>query len=235
MKNKKRAALAAVLCSVLLGAVGFFGVRTRYEKPQKSDAQESPPTTVYDAYPDETAPPATEPASVPAPPEPETYVLEQQSAPAAEESSPESETVDATMPRPEYFDIPLSRDISLDYSSAEPVFNPTMGDWRTHNGIDFAGVVGDPIKSCASGFVSEVYDDPLYGTVMVIDHGGGVVAKYCGLGKGSTVPVGTEVKMDDTIGYLSFVPCESESGAHLHFEITENGETVDPLSILIMP
>ena len=175
-----------------------------------------------ESRPVETAAPATQTQKT-EPPE---------TSPAAQTDPAQDATVSATMPRPRYFDMPMGLEIVQDYSRTEPVFNATMGDWRTHNGIDFAGVIGDPIKASAAGFVTAVYEDPMYGVVLEIDHGGGITARYCGIGKGSNVPVGTEVKMDDTIAYLGAVPCEASAGAHLHFEMTENGSYVDPLTIL---
>lgn len=240
--KKRMISFSVMVCALLLGAVGLYGVRTRYEPKTDGRSQELPPTVYTTQYLHETDPvveptysePAAAPPSATEAPVPaaETTAAQTEAAAAAE---PEQQTVNATLPRPEYFDIPLGMDISLDYSAAEPVFSATMGDWRTHCGIDFAGLVGDPVKACAAGFVTAVYDDPMYGVVMEIDHGGGIKARYCGLGKGSTVAVGTEVKMDDTVAYLGAVPCESESGAHLHFEMTENGENIDPLTVITMP
>ena len=237
--KRKLISFAVMVCAIFLGAVGFYGVKTRYEPKTDSGAQELPPTvyTTDAGYytdpptvpePTETAPAATEPE-----PAAQSSAVGE-TAPAAQ-TTIEYETVNATLPRPEYFDIPLGMDISLDYSAAEPVFSSTMGDWRTHTGIDFAGVLGDPVKASAAGFVTAVYDDPMFGTVMEIDHGGGITAKYCGLDKGSAVAVGPEVKMDDTIACLGVVPCESESGAHLHFEMTEDGKNIDPLTVITMP
>ncbi|MBQ6021070.1 MAG: M23 family metallopeptidase [Clostridia bacterium] len=237
--KRKLISFAVTVCAMLIGAAGFYGVKTRYEPKNQSGAQELPPTA-YTTRAAQTAPPS-EPfpedrgQTAPAASEPAAETEAPEETSAAAQTTYRAETVNATMPRPEYFDIPLGMDISLDYSAVEPVFNATMGDWRTHGGIDFAGVTGDPVKACAAGFVTAVYDDPMYGTVMEIDHGGGITAKYCGLGKGSTVAVGTEVKMDDTVAYLGVVPCESESGAHLHFEMTENGKNVDPLTVITMP
>ncbi|MBR1811832.1 MAG: M23 family metallopeptidase [Clostridia bacterium] len=232
MKRNKRiaAAIAVVALTAVIGVSGYYGVRNRYEVP-KPGAQEEPPiayTTKYEYYTDE---PTLDMQTTPHVDSAEATAPESTVA-AAQTTQAEAVTVSGALPRPDYFDVPLGLDISLDYSNTEPVFNATMGDWRTHNGVDFAGVVGDPVKACAAGFVTGVYDDPMYGTVMEIDHGGGIVAKYCGLGRGSTVSVGTEVKMDDTIGYLGAVPCESDAGAHLHFEMTENGTTIDPLTVL---
>lgn len=234
MDLKKKTALiaAAVCCAVALGGSAYYGIVRNYATAPLTREEESLPATDAPLYTDPVSAPQT---TVPVP---ETTVPAPENAsPAAlgetesEPESTESMTVSGSLPRPRYFELPLGLDIVLDYSAAEPVFNATMGDWRTHTGVDFAGVTGDPVKASAGGFVTAVYDDPMYGTVMEIDHGGGVTARYCGLGKGSTIAVGTEVKTNDTIAYLGAVPCEADAGAHLHMEIREDGLTVDPLDI----
>lgn len=140
--------------------------------------------------------------------------------------------INASQAAPTVFSLPLGTDIGRDFSHGEMVFNSTLGDWRVHKGVDFQGAIGDTVKAVAAGTVKKVYDDHLWGTVMEIDHGGGILARYCGLGRGSTLAVGTDVKMNDTIGNLGVVPIEKDDIDHLHFEIYVNGALKDPLEIL---
>ena len=44
-----------------------------------------------------------------------------------------------------------------------PVFSFTMQDYRTHGGIDISAPVGSAVYSIASGTVTEIYSDPLFG------------------------------------------------------------------------
>ncbi len=239
MYSKKKIAVTASLicCLTALCGAAVFGLSRNNKIPETGRVTEFPPTgysrnvTETSLYTDPTEKKYDD-GDISAPSESAAATEQKDEPAAAEEKLTESVSVSGNLPRPNYFELPLGRDILLDYSAAEPVFNSTMGDWRTHTGIDFKGVTGDPVKACAAGFITSVYDDPMYGVVMEIDHGGGVCIKYCGLGKGSTVPAGTEVKTNDTIAYLGTVPCESESGAHLHMEITDNGVNVDPLEVL---
>lgn len=134
--------------------------------------------------------------------------------------------------RAETFSLPLEAGIAKAYSNGEMVQSKTMGDWRVHNGVDFKGTVGDAVKAINNGVVKAVYDDVLWGTVVEIDHGQGMIAKYCGLGKGSTPEVGEKVKINDRVGNLGTIPIESADDVHLHLEILQDGKAVDPLSAM---
>lgn len=134
--------------------------------------------------------------------------------------------------RAETFSLPLEAGIAKAYSNGEMVQSKTMGDWRVHNGVDFKGTVGDAVKAINNGVVKAVYDDVLWGTVVEIDHGQGMIAKYCGLGKGSTPEVGEKVKINDRVGNLGTIPIESADDVHLHLEIFQDGKAVEPLAAM---
>ena len=153
-----------------------------------------------------------------------------QTEPQTEEPTTESPYAE---PYEDYFTLPLGTDILKDYSPTTPSYNPTLGDWRTHGGIDFSAPDGSQVKAIAYGIVKAVYEDALYGTVIEIDHGNGVVAKYCGMNKSALeVKAGDTVNSGDLIGYLGTIPCEKSELSHLHLEIYHNGENVDPLALM---
>lgn len=136
-------------------------------------------------------------------------------------------------PYKDYFELPLGTDILKEYQPDTPSYNATMGDWRTHAGIDFQGTQGAQVKSIAYGTVTAVYDDAIFGTTIEIDHGNGVLAKYCGFNKDTLeIKKGVEVKSGTLLGYLGTVPCEKTDLSHLHFEIIYNGKNVDPLELM---
>ncbi|MBR0534827.1 MAG: M23 family metallopeptidase [Clostridia bacterium] len=132
-----------------------------------------------------------------------------------------------------YYTLPLSTDICKEYMADKPSHNPTTNDWRTHPAIDFKGAEGTQIKAISKGTVKRVYKDALLGTVIEIDHGNDVIARYCGINS-ETVEVkeNSKVKQGDTIGYLGTVPFEASEVFHLHFEILYKGEYVDPLALM---
>lgn len=140
---------------------------------------------------------------------------------------------DFAVPYKDYYSLPLGTDILRDYNPTTPSYNATMGDWRTHGGVDFKGPDGSQIKAISTGTVTDISDDPMYGTVITIDHGNGVIARYCGLNKDVTeVKEGDKVKGGQLLGYLGKVPCEGADVSHLHFEIYYNDEMVDPLALM---
>ena len=130
------------------------------------------------------------------------------------------------------FLLPMGNDIVKDYSNGEMVYSDTMGDWRIHNGVDFGGSAGNDVLAVADGKIYKVYEDSFWGTVAEIDHGNGMIVRYCGLKSGSVLPEGGEVKKGDKIGSLGHIPVELVDSDHLHLEVLIDGEVVDPLEAL---
>ena len=149
------------------------------------------------------------------------------------ENTTEEATEPYAKPYEDYFSLPLGTDILKDYSPTTPSYNATLGDWRTHGGIDFSAPDGSQVKAIAYGEVKAVYEDALYGTVIEVDHGNEVIARYCGMNKSALeVVAGDKVESGSLLGYLGSVPCEKSELSHLHFEIYYKGENVDPLALM---
>ncbi|MBQ3010466.1 MAG: M23 family metallopeptidase [Oscillospiraceae bacterium] len=124
---------------------------------------------------------------------------------------------------------PVIGEVELPYSMDRLVYNVTMGDWRTHDGIDIAAQAGEYVRSAAAGTVTDVYDDVLYGTTVVIDHGAGLVSYYANLQAEPVVRVGDRVLAGDTIGAVGETAlCETGEPPHLHFAMSLNDNSVDP-------
>ena len=133
-------------------------------------------------------------------------------------------------PAPDLYVLPLTNTVQKPFSVEAPLYSETMGDWRIHNGVDFAGRDGQAVKAIARGTVSSVEQDPMWGGVVTVDHGVGVISRYCGLSP--SVRVGDAVDAGDPIGELSTIPCECAQTAHLHLEITLDGQPMDPVEVL---
>ena len=106
--------------------------------------------------------------------------------------------------------------------------------WGTfHRGIDIGGVVGDTVCATAAGKVmlcEEKGYNGGYGMTIVIDHGNGLQTKYAHLdtymvAEGECVTAGQPIA---TLGMTGNV-----TGPCLHFEVLENGETVNPMTYFL--
>ncbi len=101
-------------------------------------------------------------------------------------------TPQATSPTLTYV-LPIRGDVIQQFSDGELVKNPTLSDWRTHDGMDIYAEKGADICAAADGTVAEVRNDPLWGTVVVIDHADGMQTQYCGLHQNVAVTPGDAV------------------------------------------
>lgn len=137
---------------------------------------------------------------------------------------------DLNRPYSGYYLLPLNSKISKDFSDGAPVFSETMGDWRAHSGIDISGNIGDNAIAVQDGTVKSAYSDDLWGEVVVIEHGNGLTAKYCGVK--STVEKGAHVEQGQVIGTVVMIPVEAKDGVHVHLETEVSGKAVSPVKAL---
>ena len=124
---------------------------------------------------------------------------------------------------------PVEGEVDRDFSLEVFAYDDTMGDWRTHDGIDIAAELGTPVAACAKGTVSAVTTDDLMGTTVTIDHGKGMESVYANLSPSLNVQAGTEVDAGTVLGTVgTSAIAESASPSHLHFALREYGVTIDP-------
>jgi len=96
---------------------------------------------------------------------------------------------------------------------------------RTHNGIDIAIKMRDPIKSAFDGMVRYAGYYGSFGRVVVVRHYNGLETLYAHLNK-STVKVGQVVSAGDIIGEGG--TSGRSTGPHLHFEARFLGQPINP-------
>jgi murein DD-endopeptidase MepM/ murein hydrolase activator NlpD len=129
--------------------------------------------------------------------------------------------------------MPVTGEITVPFSNGELVKSPTLGVWKTHDGIDIASPVGAPVVSMSQGKVSEVFTDPLWGICVVIDHGDGLLSCYFGLDTKVPVSVGQEVGAGEIIGAVgNTAEIEIAEVPHLHFALKKNGAWIDPVAYI---
>ena len=117
------------------------------------------------------------------------------------------------------------------YSPAALLFSETMGDWRTHDGVDFAAEAGSDVLSVGNGVVTKVVSDSRWGYIVEADYGT-FTARYCGVTQDSAVKIDQTLHTGDVIGVLAVPPVESAEQSHLHFETLRDGVLADPLQAL---
>lgn len=134
---------------------------------------------------------------------------------------------------PTFFVRPVQGELLTAFSGDELVFNKTTLDWRTHNGADFTATNGEKVLCIADGHVEDIYTDTYYGTSVLVDHGGELKSVYTGLVKNAAVYIGQELNAGDVIGAVdSGVLFESGLAPHVHIEVIQNGERIDPMSLI---
>jgi murein DD-endopeptidase MepM/ murein hydrolase activator NlpD len=131
-----------------------------------------------------------------------------------------------------FFAMPISSSIVKRYSETELIFSETYNDWRVHDGIDISAEKGTKIKAAGDGIVKDIVVDELFGTTVVINHGNGIIAYYCGVNKTPTVKKGQVVEVGTIIGGVDIVPCEAVDQPHLHFYVMKDGKVVSPIDAL---
>ena len=129
------------------------------------------------------------------------------------------------------FSLPVSGEIIKEFSADVPVYDETMGDWRTHKGTDFLAEQETTVVSVGNGKVTKVISDPNWGFCIEVDYGS-FTGRYCGLAQETAVSVDTVLQKGQAIGTVGVVPCEAQMESHIHFEVILSGENVDPTEII---
>lgn len=106
-------------------------------------------------------------------------------------------------------------------------FGPRWG--RQHRGIDIAVVMNTPVAAAAYGTVITAQYKESYGNLVQIDHGYGIITSYAHLNT-IDVSLGQRVSQGEIIAHSGSTG--NSTGPHLHFEIINNGEYLNPSDYL---
>ena len=127
----------------------------------------------------------------------------------------------------------LNATIYKEYYGDELVYNSTLKQWETHNGIDFTAASGSSVYSILDGKVIDVYNNVLEGAVVVVEHNNGLISTYGSLDENVLVKEGDSINRGQELGTISeSASAELDAGAHLHFSLTDEGQKIDPASYL---
>ena len=201
-----------------------------------SDSSSS--TLTVTSTPELEVTPTPEPEVTPTP-EPEvTPTPEPEATPTPEpEATPTPEPEATPSPKPEQ--VPgyqvAETDRNGDFLWPVPGYGTVSQgyDATKHTGIDISAEQGVAVIAAADGTVSHIQTwdgstttgDQSYGNMVQITHADERTTLYAHLSK-VLVSSGDSVSAGETIGYVGNTG--NADGAHLHFEVRQSGQTVDP-------
>ncbi len=219
-KKVNKPAAALVMCFCLMALVSVFVVKASIDKVK--DSMETADVVKKQAV-DEIE-------------EVEPQIVDSRDNTNSTENDPISDTEDEHEDIPEYISdhiFPVEGDIIMKYSTDVPIYWKTLDQYMVHEGIDIASDVGTPVQACAGGTVTKIEEDDGMGTTIEINHGDGLISVYSNLAADSLIELGEIVTQGTVIGKVGqSAMFEFESPDHLHFEMTKNGEHVDPMDYL---
>ena len=106
----------------------------------------------------------------------------------------------------------------------------SQGFRRYHLALDIATDLGSPIHPVGAGTIEFAgFTADGKGNIVIVDHGDNLKSLYAHMGK-IHVGVGNQVDAQTTIGTVGLTG--RTTGAHVHFEIYDRGNAVNPENIL---
>lgn len=122
--------------------------------------------------------------------------------------------------------VPVHGEITSEYGNRT---NPVSGEYLMHSGVDIAASQGTEIRAAYSGIVSEVGSNSVGGNYISLVHKDGSETLYCHCSK-IIAEKGDVIRAGETIAFVGSTG--RSTGPHLHFEITVDGKTENPLLYL---
>ncbi len=107
--------------------------------------------------------------------------------------------------------------------------HPILHRMILHRGIDIGVPTGTPVAAAAEGRIIVASYQGGCGNMVAIDHHGGLSTMYCHMSQ-IFVSVGQEVQRGQAIGAAGSTGLST--GPHVHFQVMQNGNPVDPMGFL---
>ena len=212
--------ITIAMCLVLIGVAAWFAFTGVGENKIKNNTPSKTPSIISDEYDDDT-----ESYNESEPPVTSDVTSSEQ---AAGKTEKEKYPAESKPEKKKAYALPVNGDILKDFNLKTLQYSATYNDMRIHAAVDIACTEGTIITAVTDGKIQDIETTSDYGKVVTIDHGDGLVIKYCGL-KNITVEKDSPVKMGDNIGAVGTIPCECSDQSHLHIETYESGKAVSIL------
>jgi murein DD-endopeptidase MepM/ murein hydrolase activator NlpD len=124
------------------------------------------------------------------------------------------------------FRMPVQAHISSTFGVRQDPFTHEMS---MHRGVDIAAPEGMGVRVAGAGRVVFAGFEMGYGNTVVVQHPGGFETRYAHLGK-VLVSAGDSLQTGQVLGTVGSTG--RSTGPHLHFEVSRNGERIDPEALL---
>jgi murein DD-endopeptidase MepM/ murein hydrolase activator NlpD len=110
--------------------------------------------------------------------------------------------------------------------------HPILNIIRAHKGVDYAAVIGTPVKATADGVVEFKGIKHGYGNVMMLKHGSQYETVYAHLSRfRSGLGEGSRVRQGQVIAYVGMTGLAT--APHLHYEFRVNGVHKNPMTVAL--
>ncbi|KRB88587.1 M23 family metallopeptidase [Noviherbaspirillum sp. Root189] len=108
--------------------------------------------------------------------------------------------------------------------------HPISGQWKRHEGVDFAAPTGTAIRASGDGTVEFAGVQNGYGNVVVLKHWNNYSTAYAHMSRFAPgLKNGMKVSQGEVIGYVGSTGWST--GPHLHYEFRVNNQPRDPMSV----
>ncbi|MDE3154021.1 MAG: M23 family metallopeptidase [Acidobacteriota bacterium] len=108
--------------------------------------------------------------------------------------------------------------------------DPFNGQVRFHGGVDLRAAYGAEVPVVGAGVVKFAGDEGGYGLTVLVQHADGIETRYAHLSS-LDVQTGQQVTAGQTIGRVGMTG--RATGPHLHFEVLDNGQRVNPEQVAL--
>ena len=213
------------LCVATIGISGYYLIQTLTPAGTSAPVTGNPTVTLPDESTVGTV--QTPPMNIPSIP------THQQSLEQPEEDKPSEPASNPASPAPAVYTWPVRGAVIGAFNVDTLAYDETMGDWRTHAGVDLNTAVGTQVLALREGQVTRVEHSDLMGSMVTIDHGDGMISRYANLAENPGVVEGDRVAMGDVIGEVGETAlAESKMEPHLHLEVLVDGVPQDPMNYI---
>ena len=149
------------LCVATIGISGYYLLQTAVDntgiaEPAGGDASVTLPEQGETEAPPAREDPPEQEAVQPEPAAEEPVIQPEDPEPVQQAAQPPEETGDERVS--DVFTWPVKGAVLRDFSLEVLSRDPTMGDWRTHSGLDLAAAQGVKVLAMSAGTVEQIYE-----------------------------------------------------------------------------